>query len=109
MGSPSFWNSATTRAVAVVSVVGLFVVYLIRTWRRVGLETRIHNDRVKVIEAYDKQRKELSDTAIEDINAFEEEFQSKMQAIDTKEQAIILDASRSRRKLANAFNKSFGR
>tara|TARA_R110000765_G_scaffold231815_1_gene335184 strand:- start:1930 stop:2259 length:330 start_codon:yes stop_codon:yes gene_type:complete len=109
MSGRSFWNSATTRAVAIVTLLGVFVVYLMKTWRRAGIETSTHDKRVKIIKLYDKQREELKDQSIDQINEFEERFQSKMREIDTNEQAIILDASRSRRSLANALNKSFGK
>ena len=103
------WGAATTRAIAVVSVILLCVVYIVRSWRRAGIDRSIHKERVKVMREFDKQRAELDDNRTEEIAAHELELKSKLAVIDTKEATIKADADHSRKRLADALNNSFGR
>tara|TARA_R110000824_G_scaffold86692_1_gene214314 strand:- start:1428 stop:1760 length:333 start_codon:yes stop_codon:yes gene_type:complete len=110
MGSlKAFWESATTRAIAIVSVVGLFLVYLIHSWRRAGADVGIQNQRMSLMRDYDEKRVELKNVTVEEVNLFETTFQSKMTEIDEKQQRIKADVEHSRKRLADALNKSFGR
>ena len=104
-----FWSSATTRSIAVVSVIGLFVVYLLRTWRRAGAHKLAHAERESVLKEYEEQRLELKNKTVDDVNKFERAFHAKITEIDTREKDIKAKASESRAKLADALNKSFGR
>lgn len=105
----AFWGSATTRAIAVVSAIGLFVVYLVRSWRRAGIDKSIHKERVKVMREFDKQRSTLDANRTEEIAAHELELKSRLAVIETKEATIKADADHSRKRLADALNNSFGR
>ena len=105
----AFWNSTTTRAIAITSVVGLFIVYVFRAWKSISLENDLHQERIDTLREFDKNRMELKGKAIEDINAFEEKFQSKLAEINHVETMIKADVSHSRERLADALNKSFGK
>lgn len=105
----SFWGSATTRAIAVVSVIGLFVVYLVRSWRKAGVDRSLQHERVKTLETFANKRVELEGKSVEEINHFESDLQFKLSAIDAKAHAIKAEVDGSRKRLANALNKSFGR
>jgi biopolymer transport protein ExbB/TolQ len=109
MSLKEFWDSATTRLVAVSSVLILFVLYLIKTWKRAGVDKAMLKERMKVVDDYQRKKSELKEESVEQINAFEQDFQSKMQEIDMKERTILLEASKSKRRLSNAINRSFGR
>ena len=109
MNLKDFWDSTTTRGIAVTSVVFLFVLYLFKTWKRSGVDKSSYKERIKVIKAYQKKRSELKAQSAEEIKTFEQDFQSKMEEIDMKERTILLEASKSKRRLADAINKSFGR
>jgi len=108
-GLKSFWGSATTRAIAVVSVIGLFIVYLIRAWRRSGAGRSLQRERENTIGAFAKRRVELKGRSIEEINTFESELYIKLSEIESKAQTIRDHADHSRKRLADALNKSFGR
>ena len=104
----SFWESATTRAIAIVSVVGLFLVYIVRSWRHAGSDGSLQIKRIETIDAFSKRRVEISANSTEEINRLESELQMKLSEIDAKAQTIKADVDQSRNLLAEALNKSFG-
>lgn len=102
-----FWNSATTRAIAIFSIIGLFFVYLIRSWQKSGADKSIRQDRIRTLDEFAKKREEVAENSAEEVAALDAKLQRTLEDIETRAQELRADADHSRKRLADAINRSF--